>query len=107
MRPPAPSGSSRPRQPNLDPVRRRYRPRPAAVDVHGDGSAPRRADDHSRLVLVELGLGDPDRLGEVVVRRPRVDDLVAVPGQEGRLDAAWDRLPAVSTQAATDLASPG
>ena len=38
----------------------------------------RRADDHLRLVLVELGLGDPDGLGEVLVGQLRVDDLVAV-----------------------------
>jgi hypothetical protein len=27
----------------------------AAVDAHGNGPAPRRVDDHSRLVLAELG----------------------------------------------------
>jgi hypothetical protein len=46
-------------------------------------------------VLVELLLGDLDGLEEVVVRQLRVDDLVAVLGQEGRLDASWDRVPAV------------
>ena len=51
-----------------------------------------------RLVLVELGLGDLDGLGEVLVGQLRVDDLVAVLGQEGRLDAAWDRLPAVEEE---------
>ena len=49
------------------------------------------------LVLVELGLGDPDGLVEVVVGQLRVDDLVAVL-QEGRLDAARDRLPAVKEE---------
>ena len=38
---------------------------------------------------VELGLGDPDRLGEVFVGQLRVDDLVAVLGQIGRFDATW------------------
>jgi hypothetical protein len=33
------------------------------------------------LVLVELGLGDPDGFVEVVVGQLRVDDLVAVSGQ--------------------------
>jgi hypothetical protein len=46
-------------------------------------------------VLVELGLGDLDGLIEVLVRQFRVDDLVAMLGQEGRLDATRDRLPAV------------
>jgi hypothetical protein len=40
-------------------------------------------------VLVELGLGDPDGLGEVVVGQLRVDDLVAVLGQVG---SNFDRL---------------
>ena len=35
---------------------------------------------------------------EVLVGQLRVDDLVAVLGQEGRLDAAWDRLPAVEEE---------
>jgi hypothetical protein len=49
-------------------------------------------------VLVELGLGDPDGLGEDLVRQPRVDDLVAVLGQEGRFDAAGNGLPAVEEE---------
>ena len=47
---------------------------------------------------VVLGLGDPDRLGEVLVGQFGVDDLVAVPGQLGRFDAARDRLPAVEEE---------
>ena len=39
----------------------------AAVDVHRHGPAPRGADDHLGPVLVELGLGDADGLGEVLV----------------------------------------
>ena len=35
---------------------------------------------------------------EVLVGQLRVDDLVAVLGQEGRFDAAWDRLPAVQEE---------
>jgi hypothetical protein len=50
------------------------------------------------LVLVELCLGDLDDQGEVFVGQFRVDDLVAVPGQEGRLDATWDGLPAVKEE---------
>ena len=57
-----------------------------------------RADDDLGLVLVELGLGDLDGLGEVFVGQCRVDDLVAVLRQEGRLDAARDRLPAVEEE---------
>jgi hypothetical protein len=70
----------------------------AAVDVHRHGPAPRRADDHLGLVLVDLLLGDLDGLTEVLVRQLRVHDFVAVLGQEGRLDAAWDRLPAVKEE---------
>jgi hypothetical protein len=49
-------------------------------------------------VLVELSLGDPDRLGEVFIRQFRIDDLVAVLRQEGRLDTARDRLSAVEKE---------
>jgi hypothetical protein len=51
---------------------------------------PAGADDRLGPVLVELGLGDPDRLGEVLVRQCRVDDLVAVLRQVGGFHAAWD-----------------
>src|SRR5580658_6419576 len=51
-----------------------------------------------RLVVVELCLGDLDRLVEILIRQFRVDDLVAVLRQEGRLDAAWDGLPAVEEE---------
>jgi hypothetical protein len=48
------------------------------------------------------GTSAPDRheLGEVFTRLLRVDDrvAVAVSGQEGRLDAARDRLPAVEKE---------
>src|SRR5262249_17458507 len=60
--------------------------------------APGRADDRLRLVLVELGLGYLDGLAEVLVGQLRVDDGMGVPGQEGRFDAAGDRLPAVQEE---------
>ena len=50
------------------------------------------------LVLVELVLGDPDGLLEVVVGQLRVDDLVAVVLEVGRFDAARNRLPAVEEE---------
>jgi hypothetical protein len=40
-------------------------------------------------------LGDPDRLGEILVMQLGVDDLVAVLGQVGWFNAARNRLPAV------------
>jgi hypothetical protein len=49
-------------------------------------------------VLVERGLGDADDLGEVLDRQLWVDDLVAVLGQEGRFNAARNRLPAVEEE---------
>jgi hypothetical protein len=55
-------------------------------------------DDHSRLVFVELGPGDPDSRLEILVGQLRVDDLVAVLGQVSWFNAAWDRLPAVKEQ---------
>jgi hypothetical protein len=61
-------------------------------------TAPARPDYHLRLVPVELILGDPDGPLEVVVGQLRVDDLLAVPGQEGQLDAARDRPPAVEEE---------
>ena len=47
---------------------------------------------------VELALGDPHGLGDVLVRQGRIDDGVAVPNEVGRFDAAWDRVPAVEEQ---------
>jgi hypothetical protein len=49
---------------------------------------------------------DPDRLGEIVIGQLRVDDLVAVPGQERRFDAAWDGIPAVQEQDFHGLGGP-
>src|SRR5271155_288418 len=65
-----------------------------ALNVHGDRTAPARSNDHLRLVLVELLLGDPDGFVEVMVRQFWIENRVAVLRQEGRFDAAWDRLPA-------------
>jgi hypothetical protein len=36
------------------------------------------ADDHLRLPLIELSLGDPDGLGEVLVGQFRIENLVTV-----------------------------
>jgi hypothetical protein len=69
-----------------------------AVDIQRHRPASGRADDHIRLVLVELGLDDADGRLEVVVGQGRVDDLVAVLSQEGRLDAAGNRVPAVEEE---------
>jgi hypothetical protein len=44
------------------------------------------------LVPVELYLGDPDGLVEILVGQLRVDDLVPVLGQEGRFDACSKRI---------------
>ena len=63
-------------------------------------TAPPRLDPTTTWgwCVVELGLGDSDGLGEILVRQLRIDDLVAVVFQEGRLDAAWNRLPAVEEE---------
>ncbi len=47
---------------------------------------------------VELGLGDPDGLGKIIVGQRRVDDFVAVIDQVGRFDAAGNRTPAVEEE---------
>ena len=49
-------------------------------------------------MLVELGLGGCDSSGEIVVIECWIDDFVAVIFQVGRLDAAWDRVPAVEEE---------
>ena len=69
--------------------------RVASIDVQGDGPAPAGTNDHIGPMPVELGLGDADGGVEVVVRQGRVQDLMAVVLQVGRLHAAWGRLPAV------------
>jgi hypothetical protein len=72
------------RSPFLPRRAKQYEPGIAAIDIHGYGTAPRRADDHLGLVLVELLLGDLDGKSEILVGQFRIDDLVAVLGQEGR-----------------------
>jgi hypothetical protein len=47
---------------------------------------------------VVLGLGDSDSLIEVLVGEGRVEDLVAMLDQIGRLEAAGDLLPAVEEE---------
>jgi hypothetical protein len=49
-------------------------------------------------VLIELGLGDPDRLIEVIVGQGRVQNVVTVVLEAGRLDAARGQLPAVEEE---------
>ena len=46
-------------------------------------------------MLVVLGLGDAEGFGKVIVGKCGIDNLVAMLGQVGRLDAAWHRPPAV------------
>src|ERR1022692_792916 len=50
------------------------------------------------MALVELLLGDPDGQDKVIIWQLRVNDLVAVLGQERRLDAAWYRLPTMKEE---------
>src|SRR5262245_29886063 len=64
---------------------------------YGEGGRKRRRVAIA-VLDAELGLGDPDGLDEVVVGQLRVGDPVAVPGQEGRLDASGDRPPAVQEE---------
>ena len=70
----------------------------ASPPLMSKATAPARSHDHVGAVPVVLGLGDPDGLGEVLVGQFRVDDLVAVLGQEARLDATRDRVPAVEEE---------
>jgi hypothetical protein len=46
-------------------------------------------------MLVELGLGGRNGSGEIVVVQGRIYDDMAVPGEGGRFDAAWDRMPSL------------
>ena len=47
---------------------------------------------------VELGLGDSHGSVEVFVWQLWIDDCVAVVFEVGRLDATWNRLPAVKEE---------
>lgn len=69
--------------------------RVARVDVHGNGTAARRADDHVRVMPVVFGLGGADGRIEVVIIEARVDDFVAVICKVGWLHATRDTVPAV------------
>ena len=58
--------------------------------------APPGWTDHDiRMMLIELGLGNADGGVEIVVGQSRIENLVAVVLEIGRLDAARRRLPAV------------
>ena len=50
------------------------------------------------MMPVELGLGDYHGLIEILVVQGGIQDLVAVLGQVGRLDAARCRLPAMKEE---------
>ena len=76
----------------------RTKRRRTRIDVHGHGTAPAGTDNDIGLVLVELGLGDADGRIEIVVGQGRVQDLVAVVLEVGRLHAARCRLPAVEEE---------
>jgi hypothetical protein len=56
---------------------------PLGVDVHGDRATARRADHHVGVVLVERGLRDPDRFGEIFIRQGGIDHGMAVFRQIG------------------------
>ena len=62
------------------------------VDVHGDGSTPTRSDYNIGMVPVELGLGNENGFVEILIGQSRIQDLVAVVLEIGRLDAACYRL---------------
>jgi hypothetical protein len=50
------------------------------------------------MLVDRLILGDLDRFVEILVTQLRIDDLMAVLRQIGRLDVARDRLPAVQEE---------
>jgi hypothetical protein len=92
-------GLHRPDHPILLPCRaKQHELRITTDDVHGDGPTPARPNDNLRVVDVELGLGDSDGLGEVVVGQLRVENFVAVVFQLRRLHAARNRVPAVKEE---------
>ena len=68
------------------------------VDVHRHSAATGTADDDIGMLLIEFGLGDADGFVEVVVRKSRVDDLVAVLFEVGRFCAARCRGPSVAEE---------
>src|SRR6516165_8199730 len=72
-----------------------YEWRRAGIQVQGHSPAAAGANDNVGPVPVELGLGDPDRFGKVLVGQLGIDDLMSVFGKERRLHAARNRLPAV------------
>ena len=79
------AGLHRPRRSPLVPRRAEQdEPSIAALDVHRNGPAPARSDDHMGLVLVELVLGDLDGL----LWELGIEDRVAVVLEKGRFDAA-------------------
>ena len=53
-------------------------------------------------MLIELGLGGLECPREVIVIERRVDDCVSVAFKLGRLDAAWDGMPAVKEEDSHD-----
>ena len=49
-------------------------------------------------MVVELGLGNANRLLEILVGKRRIENFVPVLGEESRFNAPWNRLPAVEEQ---------
>ncbi len=59
---------------------------------------PAGADDDIGMVLIEFDLGDVNGTVEIIVGQGRIQDLVAVALEIGRLAAAWGGLPAVEEE---------
>ena len=66
-----------------------------AVDVDGHRTATGRADNDIGMMLVILGLGDPDGFIEIFVGQSWVEDGVAVGFEVGWFVATWDAGPAM------------
>ena len=74
--------------------------RVTAVDVHRHCAATRTADDDIGMMLIVLGLSDADGGVEIVVGKGWIQHFVAMAmvTEEGRLQAAQCRLPAVEEE---------
>jgi len=50
------------------------------------------------MMIVEFGLSNLYCRFKIIVRKSRIDDLVTVLRETSRLDASWDRSPAVEEE---------
>jgi hypothetical protein len=77
---------------------KQYKSRIADAHIHGERTTSARSNHNVGGMPVENVLRDAKRLGEILVRKLRIEDFVTIVSQEGGLYASGNGLPPVQEQ---------